>query len=37
LDRSKPALRKEMSDEPAWKAFRALSTDERAGGSWRDA
>ena len=23
------------TDNPAWKAFRALSTDERAGGSWR--
>src|SRR5258706_16138562 len=28
---------KEISEEPAWKAVRALSTDERAGGSWRDA
>src|SRR5229473_3910433 len=27
---------KNRSVEPAWKPFRALSTEERAGGSWRD-
>ena len=39
LNRAKPSFRLEdrrKIGRPAWKPFRALSTDERAGGSWRD-